>query len=95
MTDLIASATAALKARLPAFDDGTVKFAIPGEGAIMVGPAGVWAADDAADVTLTATAEVFQDILGGNLKPMTAFMSGKLSIEGSISLAMRLGTRLA
>jgi putative sterol carrier protein len=41
-------------------------------------------------VTLTATAEVFEDILAGTQNPTSAFMSGKLSVEGDMGLAMRL-----
>jgi len=51
---------------------------------------GVRIAADPADVTLTATAEVFEDILAGTQNPTSAFMSGKLSVEGDMGLAMRL-----
>lgn len=95
MSELITAAVAALKNRVNSFDAGTVKFALTGVGAIMVGPAGVWEGDEAADVTLTASPEVFEDILRGSLKPMTAFMSGKLAIDGPLSLAMQLGSKLA
>ena len=46
--------------------------------------------DDPADVTLSATAEVFEDILAGTQNPTSAFMSGKLSVEGDMGLALRL-----
>ena len=73
---------------------GVVKFVMTGEGAIMLDAAGVRAADEAADVTLTAEAEVFQAMLQGDLSPMNAFMSGKLKVEGEMALAMKLGSVL-
>ena len=45
---------------------------------------------DSAEVTLIATAETFQDIMAGALDPTSAFMSGKLRIEGDMGTAMRL-----
>ncbi|MBT4896494.1 MAG: SCP2 sterol-binding domain-containing protein [Rhodobacteraceae bacterium] len=70
--------------------DGSAKFLIAGEGALILDSEGVRIADDPADVTLTATAEVFEDILAGTQNPTSAFMSGKLSVEGDMGLAMRL-----
>ena len=52
------------------------------------------AGDDAADVTLTASAETFQSIVSGDLNPTAAFMTGKLSIDGDMGAAMRLGSAL-
>ena len=70
--------------------DGSAKFLIAGEGALILDSEGVRIADDPAHVTLTATAEVFEDILAGTQNPTSAFMSGKLSVEGDMGLAMRL-----
>jgi putative sterol carrier protein len=61
----------------------------------MIDQSGVRAADEEADVTLTADAEVFKAILDGDLNPTTAFMSGKLSVDGSMGLAMKLGSALS
>jgi putative sterol carrier protein len=71
-----------------------VKFVLTGEGAIMLDEAGVRAGDEPADVTLTATAEVFEALLEGGLSPMSAYMSGKLKVEGQLGLAMKLGSIL-
>jgi putative sterol carrier protein len=75
--------------------DGVAKFVIEGEGAIMVDADGVRAGDDPADVTLTATAEVFQAMMEGQMNPTMAFMTGKLTVDGSMGLAMKLGAALA
>ena len=52
--------------------------------------AGARAADDDADVTLTASADVFKAILDNELNPTTAFMTGKLSVDGDMGMAMKL-----
>ena len=89
MSDIIAAAVTALSAKVSSFD-GVAKFVITGEGAIMMDHAGVRAGDEPADVTLTADADVFKGILSGDVNPTMAFMSGKLSVDGSIGLAMKL-----
>ena len=45
-------------------------------------------------VTLTASAEVFEQLLAGDLSAASAFMTGKLTVDGSMGLAMKLGTVL-
>ena len=96
MTDLLSAAVAALQAKLDggAFD-GSAKFVIAGKGALMLDAAGVRASDEAAEVTLTADAGTFQDLLGGRLSPASAFLSGRLKIDGDMGTAMRLGSVLA
>ena len=95
MSKVIEAAVAALNLKMPDGFDGVAKFVISGEGAIMMDGTGVRAGDDAADVTMTATTEVFQAILAGQMNPTMAFMSGKLSVDGSMGLAMKLGAALA
>ncbi|MBF9059958.1 sterol carrier family protein [Rhodobacterales bacterium HKCCSP123] len=93
---VIDQAVTALSEKLSGGFDGSVKFVIEGEGAVMVDGGGVRAADDAddADVTMTADADTFQDILAGALNPASAFMSGKLKLDGDMGTAMRLGSVL-
>lgn len=95
MSATIDAAVAALSARLSTGFDGVAKFVIPGEGAIMMDAGGVRAADDAAEVTLTADAETFEAILAGDLNPTMAFMTGKLTVDGDMGAAMRLGAALS
>lgn len=94
MSDIVNEAVKRLSAKLSGGFDGVAKFVIEDEGAIMLDANGVRAADEEADVTLTATADVFQQILEGDLNPASAFMSGKLSVDGSMGLAMKLGSVL-
>ena len=73
--------------------DGSAKFEIEGEGAVIVDGTGARAAEDgeAADVTMSADADVFQEIMAGELNPTAAFMSGKLTLDGDMGTAMKLG----
>ncbi|QYX58231.1 SCP2 sterol-binding domain-containing protein [Roseovarius sp. SCSIO 43702] len=96
MSDTIDAAVKSLNEKLDGKDfNGTAKFVIEGEGAIMVDDAGARAGDDEADVTLTADAETFQSILEGDLDPTAAFMTGKLSVDGDMGMAMQLGSALS
>ncbi len=95
MSDVINAAVAALQAKMDGGFDGTAKFVIEGEGAIMIDGNGVHAGDEEADVTLTADADTFQEILSGDLNPTSAFMTGKLSVDGDMGKAMALGSVLA
>ncbi len=96
MSDRMDAAIVALNARLDgAALDGTAKFVVPGEGAILVDTDGARAGDGAADVTLTAEGEVFEAIIEGDLDPATAFMSGKLDIDGDMGLALKLAGALS
>ena len=64
--------------------------------------AGVWKVDvtdagvevteggEDADVTIHASEETFRAIAEGNQNPTTAFMTGKLKIDGDMSAAMKL-----
>lgn len=95
MSKVIEAAVQALSARLTDGFDGVAKFVIPGEGSVMVDGTGVRAGDDDADVTLTAATEVFEQLIAGDLSAASAFMSGKLTVDGSMGLAMKLGQALA
>lgn len=95
MNDVINAAVKALGVKMADGFDGVAKFVIEGEGAIMVDADGVRAGDEPADVTMTATAQVFQAMMEGQLNPTTAFMTGKLTVDGSMGLAMKLGAALA
>ncbi len=88
------AAVTALGQKISSFD-GIAKFVIPGEGAIMIDESGVRAGDEEADVTLTAETDVFRAILEGEINPTAAYMTGKLSVDGNIGLAMQLGAALS
>jgi len=43
-----------------------------------------------ADVTIKTSGEVFEKIVDGQQNPTTAYMTGKLKIEGDLGAAMKL-----
>lgn len=95
MSDVISAAVAALNEKLGGSSfDGSAKFVIEGEGAVVIDASGARASDEEADVTLTASTETFQAIMEGDLNPTGAFMSGKLSVDGDMGMAMKLGSVL-
>ncbi|MCD1626522.1 MAG: SCP2 sterol-binding domain-containing protein [Paracoccaceae bacterium] len=96
MSDVIDAAVAALNEKMGGSGfDGSAKFVIEGEGAVMVDATGARAADEAADVTLTASAETFEAMMSGEMNPTSAFMSGKLAVDGDMGMAMQLGSVLS
>ncbi len=94
MSDVIEAAVAALNEKMAGGFDGLAKFVIEGEGALMVDANGARAGDEEADVTLTASQEAFEAMMAGELNPTTAFMTGKLSVDGDMGAAMKLGAAL-
>ncbi|MEM7644242.1 MAG: SCP2 sterol-binding domain-containing protein [Pseudomonadota bacterium] len=94
MSDIITQAVTVLSDKIGTFD-GSVKFVIEDEGAIMLDNAGVRAEDGDADCTMTADADTFQGILEGDVNPTAAFMSGKLKVDGDMGQAMKLGGELS
>ena len=96
MSDVITTAVAALNTKIGSDGfDGSAKFVIQGEGAVMVDSDGARAGDEDADVTLTADAETFEAMMSGDQDPTAAFMTGKLSVDGDMGLAMKLGSLLS
>lgn len=96
MSDILAKAADALNEKLTGGEfDASAKFEITDLGAIVIDASGARVSDDEADVTLTADADIFEDILNGELNPTSAFMTGKLTIEGDMSTAMKLAAVLA
>ena len=93
MSAVIETAVEKLSAKVQSFD-GVAKFVIKDEGAVMIDENGVRAGDEEADVTMTASVEVFEAILEGNMNPTMAFMTGKLSVDGSMGMAMKLASAL-
>lgn len=95
MSEVIAKAVEALSAKFTGGFDAVAKFVVTGEGAIMVDAGGVREADEEADVTLTASAQDFQAMFEGDLSPTSAFMTGRLKVDGNMGLAMKLSAVLA
>lgn len=90
MSDVVTQAVAALNDKIGGGFDGTAKFVIEDEGSIIIDESGARAADEEADVTLTASADTFKAILDGEQNPTAAYMTGKLKVDGDMGTAMRL-----
>ncbi|MBS9717865.1 SCP2 sterol-binding domain-containing protein [Pseudohalocynthiibacter aestuariivivens] len=95
MSDVVEAAVATLNGKGIAGFSGTAKFVIEGEGALMIDSDGARAGDEEAEVTLSSDADTFKGILDGDVNPTTAFMTGKLSVDGDMGLAMQLGAVLS
>jgi putative sterol carrier protein len=92
---VIDEAVTAINAKVGGGFDGCVKFVIEGEGSVMLDSEGARAGDEPAEVTLTADADTFRQILDGDLNPTSAFMSGKLAVDGDMGKAMQLAGALS
>jgi putative sterol carrier protein len=46
--------------------------------------------DDGADVTISASQEIFEKIIAGEQNPTSAYMTGKLKLKGDMGAAMKL-----
>ncbi len=75
-----------------------VKFDLGGDGVIFVdavsSPNTVSNDDAEADCTIVISMDDFQTLLAGDLDPTTAFMMGKLKVEGDMGIAMKLSSVL-
>lgn len=99
MANPLETAIEALRARLAGEPfDGTAHFEIENAGVIRVEGTEVSVGDDPAadlpDVTITASLETFRAVFEGALSPATAFMTGKMRIQGDIGTALKLGQLL-
>ncbi len=75
----------------------TVKLDFGAQGTVMLDGAAERVSEDErpADTTITTTWEDWQKMAAGELDGMTAFMTGKLKVEGDMSNAMQLQGVLA
>lgn len=96
MSDFLEKAAVELTTKLAAGDfDGSAKFDVAGMGTIIMDADGARVGDGDADITLSADADTFQEIFEGEMNPTSAFMTGKLTVDGDMGLAMKLAAVLA
>lgn len=76
--------------------DAKVKFDFGDDGVIFVdatqSPPELSHEDNDADCTLKCSMETFQGFIDGTQDPTMAFMMGKLKVDGSMGLAMKLNS---
>ncbi|MEQ8246246.1 MAG: SCP2 sterol-binding domain-containing protein [Alphaproteobacteria bacterium] len=74
--------------------DATIKFDFGDDGIIFFDgeatPNTVTNDDREADCTIRLSFENFKKLVDGDLNPTTAFMMGKIKIDGSMGIAMKL-----
>lgn len=70
------------------FDFGDNKIFVDGSGAGNL----VSTEDKDADCTVSVSQDDLLAIMTGNLNPMMAFMSGKIKVQGDMSVAMKMQT---
>nr|WP_237072858.1 SCP2 sterol-binding domain-containing protein [Pseudaestuariivita rosea] len=75
--------------------DQSVKFVIEDEGSFVMDGDGARAGDEPTDLTVITDTETLQGLQDGSVNATTAYMTGKLKIEGDMALAMKLGSILA
>ncbi|MEO1330786.1 MAG: SCP2 sterol-binding domain-containing protein [Pseudomonadota bacterium] len=102
MSEMLDKAATALAAKVSGADadiDAKVKFEIDGVGTLVMDgaqtPPAIAKGDGDADVTVSADADVFQQLMDGALDPTAAYMGGQLRIDGDMGLAMKLAQILA
>ena len=96
MNDIMDEAVTAIEKKLEgSMFDGSAKFEIENEGSIIIDSSGVRVSNDETEVTLSASLETFQEILEGDLDSTSAFMTGRLQLDGDMSTAMRLASVLS
>lgn len=96
MSDFLEKAAAELNEKLAGGGfDGSAKLQVTDLGAIVLDADGARVSDEDAEVTLSADQETFEGIVSGETNPTSAFMSGKLTVDGDMGLAMKLASVLA
>ena len=73
---------------------GTARLDIAGEGSVYLDDTGATLSDAEADVVLIASEKVFRNILSGDQNPVTAYMGGKLKVEGNAMRALKVSELL-
>jgi putative sterol carrier protein len=70
--------------------DKSVKFDTSGDGVIVIDGASISTTDAPADCTIKLSLDDLESLIAGDLSPTTAFMTGKIKVEGDMSVAMAL-----
>lgn len=70
--------------------DKSVKFDLGEDGVIVVDGQSVSTENAGADCTITISKDDFEALTAGELNPTMAFMTGKLKVDGDMTIAMQL-----
>ena len=96
MSEALDKALTALKEKIgDQTVDGAVKLDFEDEGALLIDGAGPRIDDGTEpDVTIAGSIDTFKSMFEGDLSPTSAFMGGKIRIEGDMGVAMRVASLL-
>jgi len=75
--------------------DRSVKFDTGTDGVILIDGATISTTDGPADCTIKLSLDDLESLVAGDLNPTMAFMSGKIKIEGDMTVAMALNQLIA
>jgi putative sterol carrier protein len=70
--------------------DRSVKFDTGSDGVIVIDGATVSTSDAPVDCTIKLSLDDLDSLIAGDLNPTMAFMTGKIKVEGDMSVAMSL-----
>ena len=68
----------------------SVKFDLGGDGVIVIDGSSVSTTDAPADCTIKLSKDDLESLMAGELNPTMAFMTGKIGVDGDMSVAMKL-----
>jgi putative sterol carrier protein len=74
--------------------DHSVKFDTGSDGVIVIDGATVSTTDAPADCTIKLSLDDLDSLIAGDLNPTMAFMTGKIKVEGDMTVAMALSQLL-
>lgn len=87
----IQDVAAAMKAKVESAGfDRSVKFDTGSDGVIVIDGATISTTDAPADCTIKLSLDDLQSLIAGDLNPTMAFMTGKIKVEGDMTVAMAL-----
>ncbi|WP_281062989.1 SCP2 sterol-binding domain-containing protein [Aminobacter sp. AP02] len=74
--------------------DRSIKFDTGSDGVIVIDGATISTTDAPADCTIKLSLDDLESLIAGDLNPTMAFMTGKIKVEGDMSVAMGLSQLL-
>ena len=74
--------------------DRSIKIDTGTDGVIVIDGSDVSTTDAPADCTIRLSMEDLESLVSGDLNPTSAFMTGKIKLEGDMSVAMQLSQLL-
>ncbi|MGR3711953.1 MAG: SCP2 sterol-binding domain-containing protein [Shimia sp.] len=91
MSTVLTEAAAEISSRMASADfEDRLKIDVAGEGCLMITDAGATVGEEVADCTLSMDAATFKQIVDGDLAAAAAFMTGAITVDGDMGVALKL-----